>query len=82
MGHTLVFTADFIPSHGHIQIPYVASVDMQPLLSMKEKADFLEEAEKKQYILVYQHDSIHEASYVNKTKRGFVEGRTLYIKDI
>ena len=42
--NTFVFMADFIPSAAHIPIPFIASVDIQPLIALKEKEAFLNEA--------------------------------------
>jgi glyoxylase-like metal-dependent hydrolase (beta-lactamase superfamily II) len=68
--NTLVFVADFIPTAGHIPIPYVPSVDIQPLVSMTEKELFLEEAAENVYILMFQHDANCECCTVEKTEKG------------
>ncbi|MFZ1580812.1 MAG: MBL fold metallo-hydrolase, partial [Saprospiraceae bacterium] len=36
-GNTLIYCADLIPSHHHIQMPYVMAYDLRPLETMKEK---------------------------------------------
>ena len=46
-GHDLVFTADLIPTIGHIPLPYIMGYDIRPLTTMKEKAVFLNEVDKK-----------------------------------
>ncbi|MEN8249971.1 MAG: MBL fold metallo-hydrolase [Bacteroidota bacterium] len=69
-GHTLVFTADLIPSVGHIPLPYVMGYDVRPLITMKEKAAFLKEAADNNYILVFQHDSVNECCTVKHTEKG------------
>ncbi len=43
-GTTIVFAADFIPAMAYIPIPWVPSVDIEPLLTMREKETFLQEA--------------------------------------
>ncbi len=67
---TVVFMADFIPSAGHIPLPYVASFDTRPLLSMQEKEAFLTEAVDKKYILFFEHAHHHEAATVKMTDKG------------
>tara|TARA_B100001250_G_C19788144_1_gene785137 strand:- start:430 stop:1266 length:837 start_codon:yes stop_codon:yes gene_type:complete len=66
----LVFTADLLPSIGHIPLPYVMGYDTQPLITLKEKKLFLEEAANNQYILFLEHDYKNECCTVKITERG------------
>ena len=67
---TIVFMADLLPSIGHIPLPYVMGYDTQPLITLKEKKVFLEEAAEKKYILFLEHDYQHECCTVMHTERG------------
>jgi glyoxylase-like metal-dependent hydrolase (beta-lactamase superfamily II) len=67
---TLVYMGDFIPTILHISLPYVASFDTRPLVSMQEKNSFLKEAAEKNYILLFQHDAYNECCTVQKTEKG------------
>lgn len=67
---TLAYVTDFIPSLGHLPIPYLASVDMQPLLALKEKETFLEEALQNNYILFFEHDYYYECCNLKQTPKG------------
>jgi glyoxylase-like metal-dependent hydrolase (beta-lactamase superfamily II) len=69
-GHTLVFVADLLPSVGHIPLPYVMGYDTRPLLTMKEKAKFLQEAADNKFVLVFQHDAVNECCTVKNTEKG------------
>ncbi len=69
-GHTLVFTADLLPSVGHIPLPYVMGYDTRPLITMAEKARFLNEAADNNYVLVFQHDPVNECCTVKHTEKG------------
>jgi len=69
-GKTLVFVADLLPSVGHIPLPYVMGYDTRPLLTLEEKAKFLNEAADKQFILVFQHDPVNECCTVKHTEKG------------
>ncbi len=69
---TVVFLADFIPARAFIPIPYVPSVDIEPLLTLKEKEAFLHEAALNGYILLFQHDYFHEACHVEQGEKGIV----------
>jgi len=44
--------------------------DMRPLITLEEKAKFLNEAVDKNYILFYEHDPVVECSRIERTERG------------
>lgn len=67
---TLVFTADLLPSQGHIPMPYVMAYDMFPLTTLNEKKSFLKEAVKNEYILFFEHDPQYECCNLHQTERG------------
>ncbi len=69
-GRTLVFMADFIPSVFQVPVGYIAAFDIQPVVSMEEKALFLEEACEKDYILFFEHDINVECCTVKRTEKG------------
>ncbi|MEJ6675568.1 MAG: MBL fold metallo-hydrolase [Polaribacter sp.] len=69
-GKTLVFMADLLPTVGHIPLPYVMGYDTRPLLTIKEKASFLEEAASNHYYLFLEHDAYHEICTVKHTEKG------------
>ena len=71
-GKTVVFLADFIPASSHIPIPFIASVDIQPLIALKEKEEFLKEAAEKAYYLVFEHDYDTECCTVKHSEKGVV----------
>ena len=67
---TIVFAADLLPSTGHIPLPYVMAYDTRPLLTMKEKATFLQQAVDEQYIIFFEHDSLNECCTLKMTEKG------------
>lgn len=67
---TIVFAADLIPTVGHIPLPYVMGYDTRPLLTLKEKADFLERAAEKKFMLYFEHDPHHQLCTLKTTERG------------
>lgn len=69
-GKKIVFTADLLPSTGHIPLPYVMGYDTRPLLTMSEKARFLNEAAEGEYILFLEHDPVNECCTVEMTEKG------------
>jgi len=69
-GKTVVFTADLIPSSGHIPLPYIMSYDVDPLTTLKEKEKFLNKAADEEYILFLEHDLVIECCTVQHTDKG------------
>ncbi|UJH69100.1 MBL fold metallo-hydrolase [Allomuricauda sp. SCSIO 65647] len=69
-GKTIVFSADLIPTVGHIPLPYVMGYDMRPLVTLDEKEQFLNKAADEQYILFFEHDAHNELCTLKHTEKG------------
>tara|TARA_R110001632_G_scaffold112095_1_gene223067 strand:- start:102284 stop:103129 length:846 start_codon:yes stop_codon:yes gene_type:complete len=69
-GKKIVFMADLLPTTGHIPLPYVMGYDTRPLLTIKEKASFLNEAADNEYFLFLEHDAYSELCTVQHTEKG------------
>ena len=69
-GKTIVFMADLLPTAGHIPLPYVMGYDTRPLLTLKEKEAFLNEAADKEFYLFLEHDACNEVITVKHTEKG------------
>ena len=81
-GQTIVFAADLLPSVGHIPLPYVMSYDTRPLLTLEEKASFLQKAADEGYIVFFQHDAANECCTIKMTEKGARLDRTFMLSDI
>lgn len=81
-GHTLVFAADLLPSVGHIPLPYVMGYDTRPLITLKEKRHFLEEAARNNYVIFLEHDPIHECCTVKMTEKGVRLDQTFSLHEL
>lgn len=79
---TIVFMADLLPTVGHIPLPYVMGYDTRPLLTLKEKAAFLNEAANHNYYLFLEHDAYHELCTVQHTEKGVRLNKTFKFTDI
>lgn len=55
-GTTVVYYADIIPSSHHFKVPYVASVDLFPLDTMKVKRSLVKRALAGEIIIAFDHD--------------------------
>jgi glyoxylase-like metal-dependent hydrolase (beta-lactamase superfamily II) len=67
---TICFMADLLPTVGHLPLPYVMGYDTRPLLTMSEKAKFLNAAAENNFYLFMQHDAHNEIITVENTERG------------
>jgi glyoxylase-like metal-dependent hydrolase (beta-lactamase superfamily II) len=80
--HTIVYVADLFPSSGHIPLPYIMAYDVRPLLTLKEKEEFLYKAEKKKYILFFEHDPVVECCSLEQTEKGIRMKQVFNLKEI
>ncbi|MFY0631902.1 MAG: MBL fold metallo-hydrolase [Flavobacteriaceae bacterium] len=78
----IVFMADLLPTTGHIPLPYVMGYDTRPLLTIKEKAQFLNEAADHEYFLFLEHDPYAELCTVKHTEKGVRLKETYKFTDI
>jgi glyoxylase-like metal-dependent hydrolase (beta-lactamase superfamily II) len=69
-GKTIVFMADLLPTAGHLPLPFVMGYDTRPLLTLPEKAKFLNAAADNNYYLFLEHDAHNEIITVEKTEKG------------
>jgi hypothetical protein len=69
-GKTLVFVADLLPTVGHIPVSYIMGYDTRPLLTLTEKAAFLNRAADSNLYLFMEHDAHNEICTVTHTDKG------------
>jgi len=79
---TIVFCADLIPTAGHLPLPYVMGYDTRPLLTMPEKAKFLNAAAENNYFLWLEHDAHNEIITVENTEKGIRLKEVYRLSDI
>jgi glyoxylase-like metal-dependent hydrolase (beta-lactamase superfamily II) len=79
---TVVFMADLLPSVGHIPLPYVMGYDTRPLITLEEKAKFLQKATDEKYVLFLEHDSVNECCTLQNTEKGARLDQALKFSDI
>ena len=66
----IVFMADLLPSIGHIPLPYIMGYDTRPLITLKEKEIFLNNAVEEDLVLFFEHDPINECCTLYETEKG------------
>jgi glyoxylase-like metal-dependent hydrolase (beta-lactamase superfamily II) len=52
--HTIIYSADTIPTRWHINLPYVMAYDVRPLMSLREKKRLLQDAVKPGHLLFFE----------------------------
>lgn len=78
---TLVYAADLFPTTAHIPVSWVCGYDTQPLVSMKEREDFLNEACEKNYTLFFEHDLLTECCTLKQTPKGVRADKKLSLQE-
>lgn len=79
---TIVYVADLFPSSGHIPLPYIMAYDVRPLLTMKEKENFLNKAEADKHIFFFEHDPQIECCTLARTDKGIRLKESFSLKEI
>lgn len=74
---TLALPADLIPTASHISLPWISAYDIQPMVLLKEKTEFLEEAYENKWALFFEHDINGECCFLEKTNKG-IKGLELF----
>lgn len=71
-GKTLVYTADLLPSHCHIGMPYIMGYDVRPLKTLEEKARLYEKAVNTDHMIFFEHDKDIACAQLVKNEKGRV----------
>lgn len=81
-GRKLAYMADLLPSVGHIPLPYVMGYDTRPLLTLDEKARFLNQAADEEMVLFLEHDAVNECCTVQQTEKGVRLRETFSLSEV
>lgn len=76
---TLVFVADLLPTTAHLRLPWIMAYDVRPLVTLEEKARFLQEAVEGGWHFFFEHDPEVAVATPERTERGIdvMRGRSL-----
>lgn len=66
--HSLIFCADLLPSTYHIGTAYVMGYDVRPLISMEEKHQLFDYADRHESVLFLEHDPLKACCQVKKNE--------------
>jgi glyoxylase-like metal-dependent hydrolase (beta-lactamase superfamily II) len=81
-GRKIAYMADFIASTAHVQLTYIPAFDYQPLISLKEKEEFLAIAVKEDYVLFFEHDYLTECCTLQNTEKGIKVKETFSLEEL
>jgi glyoxylase-like metal-dependent hydrolase (beta-lactamase superfamily II) len=68
-----VYCADLIPTVHHLSLSYIIAYDIQPLVTIKEKKEFIEKAILHNYALILEHDLEHACVKLIRNDDGKVQ---------
>jgi len=78
---TLVYVSDLFPTTAHIPVAWVCGYDTQPLVSMKEREEFLNEAYEQKYTFFFEHDIQTECCTLKQTEKGIRADRFISLQE-
>ena len=68
---TFLFCGDLIPTSSHIPLPYIMGYDLQPLITLREKQNYLKQAVDENWKLFFGHDPETAFVSVKLTDKGY-----------
>lgn len=79
---TVFFAGDLIPAMASIPLAWISAYDLFPLTSIEEKKSILSEAEKNNWIIVFQHDYYNGCCDLKLTDRGVRANQTFKLEEV
>lgn len=73
----LLYCADLIPTSSHIPLPFIMGYDLNALTTLQEKEIILEEANREDWILFFEHDPNYDAARICKTEKNDFKAREM-----
>jgi len=67
--HCLIYCGDLIPLKSHLQLPWIMGYDLNALLTLDEKTQFLSQAADENWWLVFDHDPETSAVKIQEGKK-------------
>lgn len=80
-GGIVAFVADLIPFMSQLHVPWIMGFDLNPLLTVTEKKQFLTRAVEDGIIVVFEHDPVNEAATIGFTDGRFVPAEVFTLAD-
>ncbi|NPA66976.1 MAG: MBL fold metallo-hydrolase [Chlorobi bacterium] len=77
----IAFGGDLLPSVAHIPMPWIMGYDTRPLITLKDKERFFEDALTQNITLFFEHDLYNECCTLHKTEKGVRVKETFLLDD-
>ncbi len=77
----VAFVGDLLPFLSQVHVPWIMGFDLNPLLTVTEKKQFLTRAVEDQLILVFEHDHVNEAATIKFEDGKFQPDRIFTLAD-
>jgi glyoxylase-like metal-dependent hydrolase (beta-lactamase superfamily II) len=65
------FLGDLIPTHAHLPLPYIMGFDLDPLLTLERKKEYLSKASEEDWLLFFVHDPDMACARIRRTNSRF-----------
>ncbi len=69
--NTLLYTADLIPTAGHVPAPFIMGYDLYPLTTLDEKKKYLKEITDNDWTVFFEHDPYTECAKIGLSEKGY-----------
>jgi glyoxylase-like metal-dependent hydrolase (beta-lactamase superfamily II) len=78
---TFLYCADLFPTTSHIHLPYIMAYDLEPLKTLAEKEQVLQQATEEEWVLFFEHDASVECCHVLVSEKGFEPSDPMELAD-
>ncbi len=69
--NTMLYTADLIPTAGHVPAPYIMGYDLFPLTTLEEKHKYLKDISSNKWSVFLEHDPHNECAKIEFSEKGY-----------
>ncbi|MDQ3193780.1 MAG: MBL fold metallo-hydrolase [Bacteroidota bacterium] len=69
--NTMLYTADLIPTAGHVPAPYIMGYDLFPLTTLEEKHKYLKDISNNKWSVFLEHDPHNECAKIEFSEKGY-----------
>jgi glyoxylase-like metal-dependent hydrolase (beta-lactamase superfamily II) len=79
---SIAFCGDLIPTIAHLELNCASGYDMNQMMVLAERDEFLEEAFDNEYYLCFQHDALYECCSLKKENSRIVPAEYFNVEDV
>lgn len=76
---TMLYCGDVIPTSSHVRLPWIMGYDLNPMLLIEEKENFLSQAADEKWYLYFEHDPDCDAAQVAKKGPDFAVEKRFHL---